>query len=266
LSLPVKARVSPDNRVANAELPETLYGLNKRLLFIREALEALNDPSVLDIGCGTGEFLTLPLARQGWRITGLDIHSASIDRASKLASGLPRANFICGTLDDVRERFGAILLSEVIEHVTNPRKLLEDIRQKLVGDGVLVLTLPNGYGPFEIEQFLSKRNFLWIRSLHALYVRRTRKEDKAAATYNEESQHINFFSWTAVHELIHASGFEVVAFRARTFIAGDYSSALLRLFGLARIPVGWLIKLNATIADSLPPRLTSGWMFVCRVR
>src|SRR5262245_57387008 len=48
------------------EVPETLFGLNKRLVFISEALKALGDPSVLDIGCGTGEFVTLPLARQGW--------------------------------------------------------------------------------------------------------------------------------------------------------------------------------------------------------
>jgi len=87
------------------EVPETLYGLNKRLRFVTETLEALNNPSVLDIGCGTGEFLTLPLARQGWRITGLDIHSASIERAGTLALGLARANFVCGTLDDVTDKF-----------------------------------------------------------------------------------------------------------------------------------------------------------------
>jgi len=66
--------------------------------------------------------------------------------------------------------------------------------------------------------------------------------------------------------LIHVSGFQVVTFRARTFIAGDYASVLLQLFRIARIPTEWLITLNAATADSLPPRLVSGWMFVCRAR
>jgi len=62
------------------------------------------------------------------------------------------------------------------------------------------------------------------------------EKDKGVATYNEESQHVNFFSWRAIHELIHVSGFQVVTFRARTFIAGDYASVLLQLFRIARIP------------------------------
>jgi len=249
-----------------SEVPETLYGLNKRLLFISEAIAALPDPSILDIGCGTGEFLTLPLARQGWRITGLDIHGASIKRASTLAADLPGASFVCGTLNDVAGTFDVIILSEVIEHVIDPHALLEEVRLKLKDGGVLILTLPNGYGPFEIDQIFSKRNFLWIRSLYSWYVRHARRKGKAVATFNEESPHINFFSWRTIHNLISASGFQVVTFRARTFIAGDYASVLIHAFRLLHIPTDWLIKCNASAADRLPPRLVSGWMFACRAR
>lgn len=249
------------------EIPETLYGLNKRLLFVTEALRSLgNDPSILDIGCGTGEFLTLPLAHRGWRITGLDVHAASVERANTLALGLPHARFVCGSLNDVADKVDAIILSEVIEHVSDARMLLQAIRLKLKADGLLILTLPNGYGPFELDQYFSKRNFLWIRSLHSWYVRTMRKKDRPIATYNEESPHINFFSWSAIRELIHLSGFRVVQYRARTFIAGDYASVLVSACGFARVPTGWLIRCNATIADRLPSQLVSGWMFVCKAR
>ena len=248
------------------EIPETLYGLNKRLLFISEALAPLSDPSILDIGCGTGEFLTLPLARKGWRITGLDIHPASVESATVLAADLPRAKFVCATLDHVANRFEAIILSEVIEHVSDPHMLLEKIRLKLKENGVLILTLPNGYGPFEIDQYLSKKNFLWIRSLYGWYVRRIREKDKAVATHNEESPHINFYTWPAIQELIQLSGFRVVKYRARTFIAGDYASVLLHALRVMRVPTEWLTRCNAAIADQLPPRLVSGWMFVCKAR
>lgn len=248
------------------EVPETLYGLNKRLLFINEALEALDDPSILDIGCGTGEFVTLPFARQGWRITGLDIHAASIERAAVLASGLPRAKFVCGTLDGVADKFDAIILSEVIEHVSDPYALLKGIRQKLKNTGVLILTLPNGYGPFEIDQYFAKKNFLWIRSLHSWYIRKIRKRERAVATSNEDSPHINFFSWPAIHDLIHLSGFRVEKYRARTFVAGDYATVFIRALSLAHLPAEWLINQNANIADYLPPSSVSGWMFVCKPR
>ena len=83
------------------EIPETLYGVNKRLRFIQDTLSGWTDPTILDVGCGTGALLTLPLARRGWRITGLDIHAESIE--SGRAARLEKARFVCGTLADIRD-------------------------------------------------------------------------------------------------------------------------------------------------------------------
>ena len=82
-----------------AEVGETIFGVKKRLRFIRSALENHQTPTVLDIGCGTGELVTLPLARRGWKITAMDVHAESIAHGN--AAGVENAKFICGYLSDL---------------------------------------------------------------------------------------------------------------------------------------------------------------------
>jgi SAM-dependent methyltransferase len=245
-----------------SEIPETLYGLRKRLQFIAGVLRKLDRPTVLDIGCGNGLFLALPLARRGFRITGTDIHEPSIMKANLTAKNLPSAKFLCVDFRKLDETFDVVILSEVIEHVTEPAVFLAAVNKCLAPGGKLILTLPNGHGPFEISQYFWNRNFLWLKSL---YLRRIhqRGHESEWATDNEESPHINFFSWRKVKQLIRASGFAVAHYRGTTFISGSYSGIVMWMLKKAKIPTGWIERANARVADYLPPQVVSDWMFVC---
>jgi SAM-dependent methyltransferase len=53
-----------------------------------QALAEQTGGPVLELGCGTGR-LTIPLARAGFAITGLDIVPAMLERARQKAGGLP---------------------------------------------------------------------------------------------------------------------------------------------------------------------------------
>ena len=82
------------------------------------------------------------------RFLGLDPDRESIAWASDNNRALGNLSFVFGnTLPD--ERFDLVIASEVIGHVSQPMTFLRDIRGRLNDKGRIVLTLPNGYGPFE---------------------------------------------------------------------------------------------------------------------
>lgn len=98
--------------------------------------------SVLDIGCGNGNFL-YNLGKQGeFELHGLELPGRSADRASKI-------NQIKLTLGELNvdsfemNSFDAITLIHVFEHLPNPKEVLEIINKILKPNGVLVIEFPN---------------------------------------------------------------------------------------------------------------------------
>ena len=114
--------------VIKQEEIENLWGYAKRLRFVREAVSAAFPPRapnslrILDVGCGNGSQLALPLARTGFRVHGIDTDKRSIEHARRLAHGTDNAEFVCGRVEDLpaNETFDVVMLSEVLEHMTNP--------------------------------------------------------------------------------------------------------------------------------------------------
>jgi len=264
---PVRSRVSgfPDVR-------QTVYGLNKRIAFIHEVVAGMGRPvRVLDVGCGTGVFVAIPLAERGFEVVGIDTDEASLDHGRKAAAerGLKNVLFRSMRAEEVRETFDVVILSEVLEHVKPPGPLLGTLRRLLTSDGTLIVTVPNGFGPFEIDQFLWKRNFLGITRLYDRLSGRlgytgSGDGDHSPATLNDDNPHVNFFSWTAIHRVLTDAGFELTQYSPRTFIAGSYSSIIFGALARAGMECRSLLDLNARVADRLPPQMASDWMFVCR--
>src|SRR4051794_6766592 len=130
--------------------PETPYGIAKRLEFIRGVINRLQPRTVLEIGCGTGNNVIVPLAE--WfpasTFLGVDSDAASIAFAQQTHR---RANVAFDAPEGLAKHppFDLIIASEVIEHVDDPPGFLALLRELLAEDGRLILTLPNGYGPFE---------------------------------------------------------------------------------------------------------------------
>lgn len=95
---------------------------------------------LLDIGCGNGGFLAL--AKQaGWDVEGIDFDPAAVETAQ--ARGL---DVRCGgyeLLDKSREHYDVISLCHVLEHVYDPKDLLQRIYQSLKPGGFLWLDTPN---------------------------------------------------------------------------------------------------------------------------
>jgi SAM-dependent methyltransferase len=229
------------------DLPENTFGQRKRLHVAAEILRAHAPRAVLDVGCGSGQLLTVPLAQNFPDIafTGLDEDATSIGWAR---GRNPPANlrfvFPAELAEDAR--FGLVIASEVIEHVEDPVGFLIWLRSRLATGGAVFLTLPNGFGPYESLTF-----FYQLADRLGLRNRRTAPKGELTDTL-AASPHINFFSFGAICRVIAQSGFAIQRYQPRTFLCGGVFDRL----------VGGRLDWNARVSEKLPAALASDWMFL----
>lgn len=161
----------------------------------------------LDIGCGTGG-VALALSRSGFDVVGIEIDPALAAIAKVATQGRARVDI---RVDDILNidvqklgKFDVICCNAVIEHVSNPQKLLQQVASLLTDGGVLHLEVPNKdcirtirsdlhYGLFGI-QLLSHGS---ARSYHAIM--------RPGETYSVGE----FFERSWYGNLLRALGFEI---------------------------------------------------------
>ncbi len=241
-------------------MTENTYGFVKRLDFIASAIQNFQPRRILDMGCGTGENLTQPLASRFKQIefVAIDSDRKSIDFA-KRNNQCSNATYIHDSEAGDLGVFDMVIASEVLEHVEVPIQFLKLIRRHLSEEGAAVITLPNGYGPFEWASFIES---LWFFSGGYRFLHTVRQRDHMVQADNPAvdtmavSPHINFFSYGQVGSLLTAAGFRISIFRSRTFLCGFGFDHLIKTKPI----ISW----NCRIADRLPPQLVSAWMFVLK--
>ena len=244
-------------------MAETSYGDERRLDFLREIVERERPSRILDIGCGTGMRLTRRLAEAFPATTfiGTDSDRTSIAWAQAHNSDLANLSF-CRSEDlPSGERFDIVIASEVIEHVGDPSRFLLELRSRLSGAGRLVLTLPNGYGPFELMALTEC--LLHLSGLQAV-VRRLKyallgKSVPLAAADSDTlaiSPHVNFFAFNEITRLCESAGFAIERSANRCILCGYILDDLIR---------GPLLELNTRLADGLPAWCVSDWMFEMKI-
>ena len=238
-------------------MQENLWGYSKRLDFVDRHCGnefGTRDISVLDVGCGNGSQLAIPLAKRGYRVTGIDPHAASIERARQFTG----AKFVCGFSSSLCEQFDVVVISEVLEHLHDPEALLRDCLRLLKTNGLLIVTVPNGYGLFEFDS----RTYYGLHfdslfdSFYALRRKLLRKPKPQAriSGSDDTSGHVQRFTLRRLRTMFSNYGLNIIDERATAFASGPFVSNTI-----ARVP-GFL-KFNTLLADKLPMVLSSGWMF-----
>jgi len=251
------------------DIHESPYGIRKRIQFICKEIEnRLIDVEnrskirILDIGCGTGDYITIPLGYLGSNIIGIDTHLPSIEHARKNNS-FENVHFQCASVYDLsNQQFDFIICSEVLEHLEEPLKMLNRIRELLKPCGVCIITIPNGFGPKEIESRVYKicndlGLFFLIRSLMRKSHKETGKKTSLIDSLNLDSPHVQFFSYRRFNKVVKEAGLQITKKRNRVFLSGFFS---IRLFLKSKRMINW----NVRIADKLPYFFNSGWMFIVK--
>ncbi|MBI1884962.1 MAG: class I SAM-dependent methyltransferase [Chloroflexi bacterium] len=193
----------------------------------------------LDVGCGRGS-VSHPLAALGYGVIGVDIE-LRVDgtvKDGRLAFVLSDAQ----SLPFAAETYGFVVCSEVLEHLPHPERALEEAFRVLKGSGCLIVTVPNGYGPYELL-------FHHLRDAVARFVRRLRSS-------GEVGGHVQAFTLAGIGRLVDSNGFVVVRAANADFLSW---LPLLRRWR-------WLGRLDCWMAERLPSALAGGYFLLCRKR
>lgn len=98
--------------------------------------------NLLDVGCGYGFFL-LEAQKKGWKVFGTELSHIAVNY-NREKQNLPNVFFSdLSDIDFPVEKFEAINLTNVLEHVPSPTQILENCHNRLETGGILLIRVPN---------------------------------------------------------------------------------------------------------------------------
>ena len=98
-----------------------------------------NDKSILDIGAGTGDFLSF-IQSEFRSVTGIEPNQKARELAQE------KGIFLEQDLKDVKGKlFDVITMWHVLEHVPNLEETIRDVESLLKPNGILIIAVPNFY-------------------------------------------------------------------------------------------------------------------------
>lgn len=131
-------RIAPDYDGYKKKNSRYYHSLKKAVFsFIR-----MRNPSILDIGCGTGDILFYLKPRKG---LGIDLSSQMIRIAKKKYRSIRSLKFKVHDIEKnpVKGSFDFILFNDVIEHVKNKNTAMDNISKSMKKDSTLILSMAN---------------------------------------------------------------------------------------------------------------------------
>lgn len=250
------------------EIKENIYGHLKRFNWITSHINKKD--TIVEVGCGTGCMIALPLAKMGYNISGIDKDTESIAFGQELSfkEGINPNNLNAIDLSELNMLADVIILSEVLEHITDEDipNTFRMIRDKFKPGGHLLITIPNGYGWFEME------SFLWFKTgfghlIEWLKVDRIIKIIKSLVFSCDiiapppstlaRSQHVQRFTYSKIQKLLQSQGFEVKNIAGSVLFSGPFSNMLFS-------GIKPLMKLNCALGSWFS-RIASGFFILCKL-
>ena len=136
---------------------EDLYGT------VLQKLNTFSFCSILDIGCGTGELLSLISKREGVTLSGIDISPEMIRIArEKLGKG---SDIRLGDSEELPWKdnsFDVVMCIDAFHHYPHPQKALSEMHRVIRPEGHLIIADP--WHPSPVRQLQNLFIQIWVRS------------------------------------------------------------------------------------------------------
>ncbi|MCM0592556.1 MAG: class I SAM-dependent methyltransferase [Gloeotrichia echinulata CP02] len=152
----------------------TLIGANKR---------------VVDFGCATGYFAQL-MNQKGCTVTGVEINPEAAKIAEKYCKEVIVADLDYVSVIDIlpTQEFDVAVFGDVLEHLRNPWKVLEEIKPILKEDGYVVASIPNiAHGAIRLALLQGRFEYMEFGIL--------------------DNTHLRFFTRKTIEDLFESSGY-----------------------------------------------------------
>jgi SAM-dependent methyltransferase len=123
------------------DVPEENYWFQRHVAVYRWIGERVSGLDVVDMACGEG-YGTAELARRAARVTGVDANPEAYEHA-RLKYTRPGVRFARDLVESYDEECDAVVFLQTIEHVENPKDVLDHFRSILRPGGTAFVSTPN---------------------------------------------------------------------------------------------------------------------------
>lgn len=152
-----------------------------------------NPGDMLDFGSGNGILAKTAKAR-GWNVEGYDVDCESTQRVSKEVD-IP---IYCGDFSTAKwqkQEYDLVTMHQVLEHLKDPRDMLDQLLSRLKKGGVIFIAVPN------INSFSARLKF---------FLERVGIRKKRIGRYYDTDHHLYYYTPEVLKKLLTEMGLEIL--------------------------------------------------------
>lgn len=146
---------------------------------------------ILDVGCGTGNLGSYLQRKYSSKVTGIEIIEDNFLAASRVLHEAFLGDIESMDTSIFGSQFDYVIFSDSLEHMLEPKAVLERTRDLIAGNGHLLISMPN------------IRNFRVTVPL--IFLDRWEYQDEGLL----DRTHLRFFTCTSICKLIEQCGYKV---------------------------------------------------------
>ena len=177
---------------------------------LRQRIPTILEGLTLDLGCGKGKLLEA-IALAGGKAIGLEYNPIYIELAqARLAAAGVTVEIVQGSAEAMpfaADYFDTINMSELIEHVSDPERVLSEVGRVLKPGGQAYLSVPNRYGAYDPHFHLWGINWLPRSVVEQVLTSLRRHKDYSPAAGHQRLTEMHYYRYQDIVVLLERHGF-----------------------------------------------------------